>query len=62
MKRQGSPGATGPTIFEIVVRGELRGLAPQLGSAERFLPLLVSGLAELPTPVVLVLDDLTPPG
>jgi hypothetical protein len=24
--------------------------------------LLVSGLAELPTPVVLVLDDLTPPG
>jgi LuxR family transcriptional regulator, maltose regulon positive regulatory protein len=36
----------------------LCGLTPQPGSDERFLPLLVSGLAELPTPVVLVLDDL----
>jgi LuxR family maltose regulon positive regulatory protein len=36
----------------------LRALAPQPGSDETFLPLLVSGLAELPTPVVLVLDDL----
>jgi LuxR family maltose regulon positive regulatory protein len=33
-------------------------LASQPGSDERFLPLLASGLAELPTPVVLVLDDL----
>jgi len=36
----------------------LWGLTPQPGPDERFLPLLVSGLAELPTPVVLVLDDL----
>jgi LuxR family maltose regulon positive regulatory protein len=36
----------------------LCGLTPQPGSEERFLPQLVSGLAELPTPVVLVLDDL----
>jgi LuxR family maltose regulon positive regulatory protein len=36
----------------------LRGLARQPGSDARFLPLLVSGLAELATPVVLVLDDL----
>jgi LuxR family transcriptional regulator, maltose regulon positive regulatory protein len=36
----------------------LQGLAPLPGSEKRFLPLLVSGLAELPTPVVLVLDDL----
>jgi len=36
----------------------LRGLAPLPGSEERFLPLLVGGLAQLPTPVVLVLDDL----
>jgi LuxR family transcriptional regulator, maltose regulon positive regulatory protein len=36
----------------------LRGLAPLPGSEERFLPLLVRGLAQLPTPVVLVLDDL----
>src|SRR5215217_1408244 len=36
----------------------LRGLAPLPGSEKRFLPLLVSGLAELPAPVVLVLDDL----
>jgi LuxR family transcriptional regulator, maltose regulon positive regulatory protein len=35
----------------------LRGLAPLPGAEERFLSLLVSGLAELPTPVVLVLDD-----
>jgi LuxR family transcriptional regulator, maltose regulon positive regulatory protein len=35
----------------------LRRLAPQPGSAERFLPQLVRGLAELPAPVVLVLDD-----
>ena len=28
------------------------------GSEERFLPLLIGGLAQLPTPVVLVLDDL----
>jgi LuxR family maltose regulon positive regulatory protein len=36
----------------------LRGLAPVPGAEKRFLPLLVSGLAQLPTPVVLVLDDL----
>jgi LuxR family transcriptional regulator, maltose regulon positive regulatory protein len=36
----------------------LRGLAPVPGAEQRFLPLLVSGLAQLPTPVVLVLDDL----
>jgi LuxR family maltose regulon positive regulatory protein len=36
----------------------LRGLAPLPGSEERFLPLLLGGLAQLPTPVVLVLDDL----
>src|SRR5215218_9175575 len=36
----------------------LCGLTPQPGPDERFLPLLVSGLAALPTPVVLVLDDL----
>jgi LuxR family transcriptional regulator, maltose regulon positive regulatory protein len=36
----------------------LRGLAPLPGAEKRFLPLLVSGLAKLPTPVVLVLDDL----
>jgi hypothetical protein len=29
MKRQGSPGATGPTIYQIVVRGEL---------SQRYLP------------------------
>jgi LuxR family maltose regulon positive regulatory protein len=38
--------------------GALRRLAPQPRSNESFLPLLVSGLAELSTPVVLVLDDL----
>jgi LuxR family transcriptional regulator, maltose regulon positive regulatory protein len=36
----------------------LRGLAPLPGAEKRFLSLLVGGLAELPTPVVLVLDDL----
>jgi LuxR family maltose regulon positive regulatory protein len=36
----------------------LRGLAVLPGSEKRFLPVLVSGLAQLPTPVVLVLDDL----
>jgi LuxR family maltose regulon positive regulatory protein len=36
----------------------LRGPAPLRGSEQRFLPHLVSGLAELPSPVVLVLDDL----
>ena len=36
----------------------LRRLAPPSGTDERFLTLLASGLAELPTPVVLVLDDL----
>jgi LuxR family transcriptional regulator, maltose regulon positive regulatory protein len=36
----------------------LRGLTPHPGSDAGFLSLLVSGLAELPTPVVLVLDDL----
>jgi LuxR family maltose regulon positive regulatory protein len=36
----------------------LRGLAALPDSEERSLPLLVSGLAQLPTPVVLVLDDL----
>jgi LuxR family maltose regulon positive regulatory protein len=35
----------------------LRSLAPRPGLDESFLSLLVSGLAELPTPVVLVLDD-----
>lgn len=38
--------------------GALRRLAPQPRSNESFPPLLVSGLAELSTPVVLVLDDL----
>jgi LuxR family maltose regulon positive regulatory protein len=36
----------------------LRALAPQPGTDHAFLPMLVSSLAELPTPVVLVLDDL----
>jgi LuxR family maltose regulon positive regulatory protein len=36
----------------------LRGLSAQPGSDEHFLSQLVGGLAELPTPVVLVLDDL----
>src|SRR5215217_5814351 len=36
----------------------LRGLAPLPSSDKRFLPLLVSGLAGLPAPAVLVLDDL----
>jgi LuxR family transcriptional regulator, maltose regulon positive regulatory protein len=36
----------------------LRSLAPRPGLDETFLSLLVSGLADLPTPVVLVLDDL----
>ena len=36
----------------------LRSLAPLPWSEERCLPLLVSGLAALPSPVVLVLDDL----
>jgi LuxR family maltose regulon positive regulatory protein len=36
----------------------LRTLAPQSGSDETFLPMLMGGLAGLPTPVVLVLDDL----
>ena len=35
----------------------LRSLAPRPGVDQSFLSLLVSGLAELPTPVVLVLDD-----
>ena len=35
----------------------LRSLAPRPGSEQTFLPLLVRGLAELPTPVVLILDD-----
>jgi LuxR family maltose regulon positive regulatory protein len=35
----------------------LRGLAPAPGDEERFLSLLVTGLAQLATPVVLVLDD-----
>jgi LuxR family maltose regulon positive regulatory protein len=35
----------------------LRALAPKLGLDKTFLPLLVGGLAELPTPVVLILDD-----
>jgi LuxR family maltose regulon positive regulatory protein len=37
--------------------GALRRLAPRPGADEPFLPSLVNGLAELPTPVVLVLDD-----
>jgi LuxR family transcriptional regulator, maltose regulon positive regulatory protein len=37
--------------------GALRSLAPRPGSEQTFLPLLVRGLAELPTPVVLILDD-----
>jgi LuxR family maltose regulon positive regulatory protein len=36
----------------------LRGLAPLPGTGKRFPSVLVSGLAQLPTPVVLVLDDL----
>jgi LuxR family transcriptional regulator, maltose regulon positive regulatory protein len=36
----------------------LRALAPPTDPDESFLSLLVSGLAELPTPVVLILDDL----
>src|SRR5215218_4515875 len=36
----------------------LRGLATLPGTEKRFPSLLVSGLAQLPTPVVLVLDDL----
>jgi LuxR family transcriptional regulator, maltose regulon positive regulatory protein len=35
----------------------LRSLAPRPGLDESFLPRLVSGLAELPAPVVLILDD-----
>jgi LuxR family transcriptional regulator, maltose regulon positive regulatory protein len=35
----------------------LRSLMPRPGFEETFLPLLIRGLAELPTPVVLVLDD-----
>jgi LuxR family transcriptional regulator, maltose regulon positive regulatory protein len=35
----------------------LQSLAPRPGSDDTFLHLLVSGLAELPTPVVLILDD-----
>lgn len=35
----------------------LRSLTPRPGSEQTFLPLLVRGLAELPTPVVLILDD-----
>jgi LuxR family maltose regulon positive regulatory protein len=35
----------------------LRSLAPRPGLDQSFLSLLVSGIAELPTPVVLVLDD-----
>jgi LuxR family transcriptional regulator, maltose regulon positive regulatory protein len=35
----------------------LRTLAPRPGSDDTFLHLLVGGLAELPTPVVLILDD-----
>jgi LuxR family transcriptional regulator, maltose regulon positive regulatory protein len=35
----------------------LRSLAPPPGSEKAFLPLLVRGLAELPAPVVLILDD-----
>ena len=35
----------------------LRLLAPRPGSEQTFLPLLVRGLAELPTPVVLIFDD-----
>lgn len=35
----------------------LQSLAPRPGSDDTFLPLLVNGLAKLPTPVVLILDD-----
>jgi len=35
----------------------LRSLAPRPGADDTFLPLLVSGLTELPAPVVLILDD-----
>jgi LuxR family maltose regulon positive regulatory protein len=35
----------------------LRSLVPRPGTEETFLPLLVDALAELPTPVVLILDD-----
>jgi LuxR family maltose regulon positive regulatory protein len=36
----------------------LRSLTPKPGSDDTFLPLLVNSLAKLPTPVVLIIDDL----
>jgi LuxR family transcriptional regulator, maltose regulon positive regulatory protein len=63
------PGDNQPTRFwayalavlrrsgAVPANSALRSLAPRPGSDEAFLPLLVSGLAELPTPLVLVLDD-----
>jgi LuxR family transcriptional regulator, maltose regulon positive regulatory protein len=38
-------------------KSALQSLAPRPGSEQTFLPLLVTGLAELSTPVVLILDD-----
>jgi LuxR family transcriptional regulator, maltose regulon positive regulatory protein len=38
-------------------KSALRALAPRPGAEKTFLPLLLRGLAELPTPVVLILDD-----
>jgi LuxR family maltose regulon positive regulatory protein len=38
-------------------KSALRSLTPPPGSDKTFLPLLIRGLAELPTPVVLILDD-----
>jgi LuxR family maltose regulon positive regulatory protein len=47
LRRSGAVPASSP----------LRSLAPQPGSDDIFLPLLVNSLAKLPTPVVLILDD-----
>jgi LuxR family transcriptional regulator, maltose regulon positive regulatory protein len=41
----------------VPANGALRSLATRPGSEQTFLPLLVRGLAELSTPVVLILDD-----
>jgi LuxR family transcriptional regulator, maltose regulon positive regulatory protein len=41
----------------VPAEASLRSLAPPPGPDDSFLPLLVSALAELPTPVVLILDD-----
>jgi LuxR family transcriptional regulator, maltose regulon positive regulatory protein len=41
----------------VPAKSSLRSLAPRAGPETTFLPLLVTGLAELSTPVVLILDD-----